>query len=283
MVEKSSAIAVATTTGGVGLYDYGARYYDAAIARWTSVDPLAEDYAAWSPYNYVLGNPISNIDADGQVPVPLITGAIGAVVGGVAGGIVGFFTTKGSVKQRLRGAAKGAAGGTVRGFIVGSGASLIAGAGLTGGSAILATGAAGGLGGAGSSVAVQGLEISFGERKSISGTVVVTDALIGIPANIISAGMGNVVDDAVERTIKSKINRSALRQLKRTIRKTLKKNPNISAKEARRAANVTAKEIMKNRSGKLSTVRVAIQSGSATVIEAGVQTVTNKVDEEIGN
>ncbi len=33
-----------------------------------SVDPLAEDYAAWSPYNYVLGNPISLIDPDGKAP-----------------------------------------------------------------------------------------------------------------------------------------------------------------------------------------------------------------------
>jgi hypothetical protein len=30
------------------------------------VDPLAADYAAWSPYNYVMGNPIINIDPDGR-------------------------------------------------------------------------------------------------------------------------------------------------------------------------------------------------------------------------
>ena len=33
-----------------------------------SVDPLAADYAAWSPYNYVMGNPIKLIDPDGRAP-----------------------------------------------------------------------------------------------------------------------------------------------------------------------------------------------------------------------
>ena len=49
-----------------GMYYYGARYYDPRISIFVSVDPLAEDFAGWTPYHYVHQNPINLIDPTGM-------------------------------------------------------------------------------------------------------------------------------------------------------------------------------------------------------------------------
>jgi RHS repeat-associated protein len=47
-------------------YDYGFRFYDPSIARFSSVDPLSENYNLYSPYHYALNNPIRYADFMGM-------------------------------------------------------------------------------------------------------------------------------------------------------------------------------------------------------------------------
>ncbi|MCP5060113.1 MAG: hypothetical protein GY937_25705 [bacterium] len=53
----------------VGLYDYGARWYDPALGRFLQPDSIVPDPAdpmSWNPYSYVRNNPVNRIDPTGN-------------------------------------------------------------------------------------------------------------------------------------------------------------------------------------------------------------------------
>ena len=51
---------------GLDWYDYSARMHDAALGRFTTMDPLAEKYYSVSPYAYCANSPFNNVDLDGK-------------------------------------------------------------------------------------------------------------------------------------------------------------------------------------------------------------------------
>ena len=52
----------------LGWIDYGFRNYDPQIGRFPQLDPLADDFPIYAPYQYAGNDPIANIDLDGLEP-----------------------------------------------------------------------------------------------------------------------------------------------------------------------------------------------------------------------
>ena len=51
---------------GLPWQDFGARMYDPDLARWTTQDPLADQYHGISPYAFCNNNPVNFVDPDGR-------------------------------------------------------------------------------------------------------------------------------------------------------------------------------------------------------------------------
>ena len=66
--------------GKLDWYDYGARFYDASLVRFHTLDPLSEDYDFQTPYAYAANNPILFQDYLGMGPVITNDGNGGASI-----------------------------------------------------------------------------------------------------------------------------------------------------------------------------------------------------------
>lgn len=83
----------------VNWYDYGARFYDASLGRFHTIDPSAENYLSHSSYAYVLNNPMNLIDPDGRdARVSSSTDSTGNVTHTIQSTI--YITGKGASEKR---------------------------------------------------------------------------------------------------------------------------------------------------------------------------------------
>jgi RHS repeat-associated protein len=56
----------------LGWDDFGARFYDPTILRWLAVDPHADRYVDYTPYNYVYNNFPNAVDLDGRDGIVIV-------------------------------------------------------------------------------------------------------------------------------------------------------------------------------------------------------------------
>ena len=87
---------------GLNWHDYGARYYDAALGRFTTADPLAERYHSIGVYVYCNNNPVRYIDPTGMLISPIYDEA-GKLIGTDDEGLQGvaIIMSKSNFKQGM--------------------------------------------------------------------------------------------------------------------------------------------------------------------------------------
>lgn len=175
----------------LGITQMGARWYDPSVGRMLSKDPAG--YASGlNPYGYAFGNPTTRVDPDGEIPLLLVTGGIGALVGGGTGAWHAYTTGE----NIWAGAAKGALVGGVAGLTGGAATGLVAG---WLGTSVAAATAAGFAGGVVGEAAGQTVELAFGDRCYYDPNKMLVSGVVGGAIGGVTQGMANAFDRNVYR------------------------------------------------------------------------------------
>ncbi|MDP2654709.1 MAG: RHS repeat-associated core domain-containing protein [Candidatus Doudnabacteria bacterium] len=182
----------------VGLYYYGARYYDAGLGRFITADtvvPNPNNPQEFNRYSYVLNNPVNRVDPSGHFSLKKFFKQLaGAVIGTVVGIATGQpwlgFSAYNAFTAGLEGGNIGAAiGGAVVGYFGGG----VLGETFGNFWGVLGGGALGGAAGAGMGGGNVGLAALSGLGSSWSGyTVGAMTGLAGL-GTIIGGGVGSEI------------------------------------------------------------------------------------------
>ena len=165
-----------------------ARFYDYQLGRWHVVDPMIEDgQENWTPYAFSYNNAVRYSDPDGQFPPLLVAAAAGAAIGAIIGGGIEAGT------QMYKN------GGHVSDWHAVGGAALQGGvtggvAGLTGGTILLRSGAAGAI----SNVA-GGIARNVHDGKPVTVGSVTKDAAVGAAIGVAGYAAGKAVGAVANR------------------------------------------------------------------------------------
>jgi RHS repeat-associated protein len=102
-----------------GLFYYRRRYYDPSLGVFLQTDPvlgLMTRPTSLHPYAYVLNNPTTLTDPNGQIPPQVGLAVTGAILGGMSGAF-GAIIAGGNFSQVAAAAATGAVAGAIVGFV----------------------------------------------------------------------------------------------------------------------------------------------------------------------